>query len=599
MDKDFKQGFVDSIIALRGFAPDEEITKILQDLVSEEIPDQVFIAKIYTELNVYDTVGANMSKDLISFQEPYGQVDRRRSSRTPLNTFNKALNNAVSQLYGVSDWKTAQTDEEKKRNEDIYAGLDIAAGLKGAGTPGASEEYYNYLNTKLDKVYEDTGLLGVVLRPPQGEGGTIYATEDLDEYFRNNPPVSLGEGFYPIEGKNYRKYPGFAKPTILTRPAMKLNEETNTWEPVDGEYLKAVESYSSEGKFNTDLDIGDTFSVAIGTRTPDGSSVGEVQTLSRDELLLLEDEIAEDPTKELIFAGGTKDSAQAALDGWLDYNTSLAAAPEYDIFGGITPDYAIYKQPDLADAFRDGEPTASQMKDALLPEQIYAGSIPEEQFYGATDHISGQGPGLNNTQKISWISLAPQEIKAVQTDLMQAGYLGVEEFFLEQGAWQDKTAGAMYSAMVDANLNMIDVYTQLNAEKERYFKKPPLTPKVYQTPSPGFIKDQIDAALKSAGVTRKLTDAELVAFSDFYIQADKDYDTATAEYQKNLDLANKLFPGAPTEISIPSTAGEELAAFAEQQFEPQLQAQQRGIQERNDLSYLFSSIDQFDRMIGG
>ena len=77
----------------------------------------------------------------------------------------------------------------------------------------------------------------------------------------------------------------------------------------------------------------------------------------------------------------------------------------------------------------------------------------------------GQGPGLNNTQKISWISLAPQEIKAIQTDLMQAGYLGVEEFFLEQGAWQDNTAGAMYSAMVDANLNMIDVYSQLTAEK--------------------------------------------------------------------------------------------------------------------------------------
>jgi hypothetical protein len=238
------------------------------------------------------------------------------------------------------------------------------------------------------------------------------------------------------------------------------------------------------------------------------------------------------------------------------------------------------------------------MKDALLPEQIYAGSIPEEQFYGAADHISGQGPGLNNTQKISWISLAPQEIKAVQTDLMQAGYLGVEEFFLEQGAWQDETSGAMYSAMVDANLNMIDVYTQLNAEKERYFKKPPLTPKVYQTPSPGFIKDQIDAALKSSGVTRKLTDAELVAFSDFYIQADKDYDTATAEYQKNLDLAEKLFPGAPTEISIPSTAGQELAAFAEQKFEPELAAQQRGIQEKNDLSFLFSSLDQFDNMIG-
>ena len=380
---------------------------------------------------------------------------------------------------------------------------------------------------------------------------------------------------------------------------MQLNEDTNTWNQVPGEYIESVESFSQEGRFNTELDIGDTFNVAVGTKTSDGASVGEVQSLSRDELLLLEEQVADDPTKEIIYTGGTKDEAQAALDGWVDYNTNLATAPEYDIFGGITPDYAIYKQPDLADAFKDGEPTASQMKDALLPEQIYAGSIPEEQFYGGTDHISGQGPGLNNTQKISWISLAPQEIKAIQTDLMQAGYLGVEEFFLEQGAWQDNTAGAMYSAMVDANLNMIDVYSQLTAEKERYFKKPPLTPKVYQTPSPGFVKDQIDAALRSAGVTRKLTDAELVAFSEFYIQADKDYDTANAEYQKNLDLANRLFPGSPTEISIPSTASEELAAYAERQFEPQLQAQQKGIQERNDMSYLFSSIDQFDRMIGG
>jgi hypothetical protein len=143
------------------------------------------------------------------------------------------------------------------------------------------------------------------------------------------------------------------------------------------------------------------------------------------------------------------------------------------------------------------------------------------------------------------------------------------------------------------------VYSQLTAEKERYFTKPPLLPKVYQQPSPEFVKSQVDAALKSAGVTRKLTDAELVAFSDYYIQADKDYETANAEYQKNLDLAERLFPGSPTEITIPSTPGEELTSFVEQQFEPQLQAQQRGIQERNDLSYLFSSIDQFDRMIGG
>ena len=599
MDKDFKLSFVNNIIQVRNFALDDEITEILLDLVDEDITDQVFIAKVYTELNVYDTVGANMSNDLIDFGMPYGMTERRRTTRTPLNTFNIALNATTQNLYGLNDWKIGQTEDDQKRNVDIYRGLDIAAGIQGPEGPDNAKSYYEYLNGKLDKIVTDTGLLGVIVRPPRGDGGTIYVTEDLDEYFRNNAPVDISQGFYPIEGKSYRKYPGFAKPTILTRPAMQLDEDTNTWNQVKGEYIESVESFSAEGRFNTELDIGDTFNVAVGTKTSDGASVGEVQSLSRDELLLLEEQVAEDPTKEIIFTGGSKGEAQAALDGWVDYNTNLSTAPEYDIFGGITPDYAIYKQPDLADAFKDGEPTASQMKDALLPEQIYAGSIPEEQFYGGADHISGQGPGLNNTQKISWISLAPQEIKAIQTDLMQAGYLGVEEYFLEQGAWQDKTSGAMYSAMVDANLNMIDVYSQLNAEKERYFKKPPLTPKVYQTPSPGYVKDQIDAALRSAGVTRKLTDAELVAFSEFYIQADKDYDTANSEYQKNLDLANRLFPGAPTEISIPSTASEELAAYAERQFEPQLQAQQKGIQERNDMSYLFSSIDQFDRMIGG
>jgi hypothetical protein len=598
MDKDFKQGFVDSIIALRGFALDEEITKILQDLVSQEIPDQVFIAKVYTELNVHDTVGANMSNDLISFQEPYGQVDRRRSSRTPLNTFNKALNNSVSQLYGVSDWKTAQTDEDKKRNQDIYAGLDIAAGIKGPEGSENAKNYYDYLNTKLEKIVEETGTLGVIVRPPRGEGGQIYVTEDLNEWFINNPPRDMTEGFYPTEGKDYRKYPGFAKPTILTKPVMTFNDESGYYEHT-GDYLYGVETFNDSGKFNTALDTGDTFQVAVGVNRPDGTSTGEVQTLSYDELELLKSEVEDDPSKTIINVSGDKEEINAQLKQWIDFNTQKANAPEYDIFGGISPDYAIYKQPVLADAFKDGDPTAGQMKDAMLPQQVYAGNIPEGQFYGGADHISGQGPGLNSTQKISWISLAPQEIKAVQVDLMQAGYITAEDFFLEQGAWQGKTQEGMYSAMVDANLNMIDIYSQLNSEKERYFKKPPLAPKVYATPSPGFIKGEIDSALKAAGVTRKLTDAELIAFSDFYIQADKDYETATSEYSKNLDLANRLFPGAPDSISIPGTPSEELAAFAEQKFEPELAAQQRGIQERNDLSYLFSSLDQFDNMIGG
>lgn len=593
MTEEFKQSLVDSIIQQRGFTPDDRITQDLLALVSES-NDQLFIAKVYNELALYDKVQAQMSDDKINF-ENLGRAARGLGPANPtLSTFNRALDNSVDS----PSWRTGNTPAEQELAKDIYRGLDVAAGIKGPEGSEAASDYYDYLNKKLDQVIEDTGFLGVVIRPPRGEGGTIYVSEDLNEWFINNPPMAMLEGFYPSEGKSYRKYPGFAKPTILTKPAMTKNDETGYYEHT-GDYLYAAESFNADGKFNTELDIGDTFNVAVGSVKPDGTSIGDVQTLSYDELQLLEAEVALDPTKQIVHTSGNKDEAEQQLKAWLEINNLNAQAPEYDIFGGITPDYAIYKQPDLADAFIDGDPTAAEMKDAMLPQQIYAGSIPEEQFYGGTDHISGQGPGLNNTQKISWISLAPQEIKAIQTDLMQAGYLDPESYFLEQGAWQDKTAGAMFSAMVDANLNMIDVYSQISAEKERYFKKPPLTPKVYQTPSPGFIKNQIDAALKSAGVTRKLTDAELVAFSDFYIQADKDYETANAEYQKNLDLANKLFPGSATEIQIPSTAREELEAYAEQKFEPELQAQQRGIQERNDLSYLFSSIDQFDRMIGG
>ena len=594
MTKEMKQSLVDSIIQQNGYGPEEQITKDLLSLVNES-NDQLFIAKLYNEIALYNKVQAKMSDNYVGFSSAFPvQSQGVPASKRGQAAVNPALANINIAIENTNpEWRT-----DEAIVKDFYRGLDVATGIKGPEGSDNAAAYYNYLNTKLNQLVEDTGLLGVVIRPPRGEGGTIYMSEDLDEWFRNNTPMDMTEGFYPAEGKSYRKYPGFAKPTIITKPVMTFNEESGYWEHT-GDYLKGAESFNSDGKFNTGLDTGDTFQVAVGTKKPDGTSVGEVQTLSYDEYKLLEQEIAEDPSSQIINVSGDKAQVQAQLDQWVDYNTSVAAAPEYSIFGGITPDYAIYKQPDLANAFKDGDPTAGQMKDAMLPEQVYAGSIPEEQFYGGFDHISGQGPGLNNTQKISWISLAPQEIKAIQTDLMQSGYLDPESYFLEQGAWQDKTATAMATAMTDANLNMTDVYSQLTAEKERYFTKPPLLPKVYQQPSPEFVKSQVDAALKSAGVTRKLTDAELVAFSDYYIQADKDYETANAEYQKNLDLANRLFPGAPSEIMIPSTPGEELAAFAEQAFEPQEAAQQRGIQERNDLSYLFSSIDQFDRMIGG
>jgi hypothetical protein len=592
MTEEFKQALVQSIIDQRGFTENEQIYKDLVALVKES-NDQLFIAKVYNDLAMYDKIQAQMSNQLISFESAYSGVMGQPTANPTLATFNKAVdNNAESRT-----WRNPQSPKEEKFAADIYRGLDVAAGLKGPEGSENASKYYDYLNTKLEQIVEETGTLGVIVRPPRGEGGQIYVTEDLNEWFLNNPPRDMTEGFYPTEGKDYKKYPGFAKPTILTKPVMTFNDESGYYEHT-GDYLFGAETFNDSGKFNTALDTGDTFQVAVGVNRPDGTSTGEIQTLSYDELQLLNSEVEGDPSKTIINVSGDKQEINAQLQQWIDFNTQQANAPEYDIFGGISPDYAIYKQPDVADAFKDGDPTAAQMKDAMLPQQVYAGNIPEGQFYGGTDHISGQGPGMNGTQKISWISLAPQEIKAVQVDLMQAGYITAEDFFLEQGAWQGKTSQGMYSAMVDANLNMIDVYSQLNSEKERYFKKPPLAPKVYATPSPGFIKGEIDNALRSAGVTRKLTDAELIAFSDFYIGADKDYETASAEYSKNLDLANRLFPGAPDSISIPSTPSEELAAFAEQKFEPELAAQQRGIQEKNDLSFLFSSLDQFDNMIG-
>jgi hypothetical protein len=598
MDQEFKQGFIDNIIALRGFPPDEAITKILQDLVKEEISDEIFFAKVYTELTVYDTVGLTMSDDLIQFNAQFEGTERRRDINTPRNTFNYALNNYLKSSGVQEDpWGIARTDEARERNDIIYKGLDIAAGIKGPSMEGEAKNWSEYLNTRLEEIVDETGLLGVVLRPPKGEGGVIYISEDLTEYMENNGTINLNKGFYPEAGKKYRKYPGFSAPTVLTSPVMTYNEEKDTWE-FTGNYLNGTVAFGENGKFLTENDVRDTFTIAIGTINSDGTTtVSDIKVVSEGELAFQEQELS--LNQEIIYLEDDKDLQKQQIDVWQSANGLTSNGLEYDVFGDITPDYAIYKRPDLADAFKDQDPTVGQMQDAMLPKQIYAGEIPTEQFYGGFDHISGQGIGPNGTQKISWISLAPQEIKAIQVDLMQAGYLSAEDFFLEQGAWQDKTSMAMYSAMTDANLSFTDISTQLTVEKERYFTKPPLQPKVYSQPSPQYIKSEIDAALKSAGVTRKLSDAELVAFSDYYLQADKDYETANAEYQKNLDLAERLFPGAPSAITIPTTPRQELESYVEQKFEPELAAQARGKKEKNDLSYLFSSLDQFDQMIGG
>ena len=591
MDKEYKQKLVDNIILSRGFQKDEAIYKDLQSFVSEDIADETFIAKVYAELEIFDQQ-TRMTTDptMEDWLETLGAAAMRqpRANKT-LATFNKSLNATTNELLpDLASWRS--TDFSK----DIYKGLDIAAGVKGGKD---QQKYYEWLKDKLDILQEQTGLLGVIVRPPRGEGSTIYVTEELDEYIRANSIID--DTFYPGGGfEKFRGYPGFSEPTILYKPVMAPGEDDpEMWEH-DGGYLDYVTSYNKEtGKVNTEDDVADSYSVALFTKLADGSVEVETQDLSRDQRIALEEEIENNPNKSIQPLGTNETSNKMIIEEYTAILEGSNQFSNFNVFGDISADYAIFKRPDLASTFDEGM-TAADAMDAMRPEEILAKDIPENYFYGGTDHISGQGSSFNGTQKISWISLAPQEIKAIQVDLMQAGYLSPEQFFIEQGAWQDYTAAGMADAMGDANRNFTDIDSQIQSEKTRYFDKPPLTPKVYVNPSPEAIKAQVDSALKASGVTRKLSDAEMLAFADYYSEADRNYDKASAEYNKNLDLAERMFPSSQ-EITMPTTPGQALQSYVDQQFEPEIEAREQALKERNDLSYLFSTIDTMSRLASG
>ena len=591
MDKEYKQKLVDNIILSRGFQKDEAIYKDLQSFVSEDIADETFIAKVYAELEIFDQQ-TRMTTDptMEDWLETLGAAAMRqpRANKT-LATFNKSLNATTNELLpDLASWRSTNF------SKDIYRGLDIAAGVKG----GKDQQiYYEWLKDKLDIVQEQTGLLGVIVRPPRGEGSTIYVTEELDEYIRANSIID--DTFYPGGGfEKFRGYPGFSEPTILYKPVMAPGEDDpEMWEH-DGGYLDYVTSYNKEtGKVNTEDDVADSYSVALFTKLADGSVEVETQGLSRDQRIALEEEIENNPNKSIQPLGTNETSNKMIIEEYTAILEGSNQFSNFNVFGDISADYAIFKRPDLASTFDEGM-TAADAMDAMRPEEILAKDIPENYFYGGTDHISGQGSSFNGTQKISWISLAPQEIKAIQVDLMQAGYLSPEQFFIEQGAWQDYTAAGMADAMGDANRNFTDIDSQIQSEKTRYFDKPPLTPKVYVNPSPEAIKAQVDSALKASGVTRKLSDAEMLAFADYYSEADRNYDKASAEYNKNLDLAERMFPSSQ-EITMPTTPGQALQSYVDQQFEPEIEAREQALKERNDLSYLFSTIDTMSRLASG
>ena len=591
MDKEYKQKLVDNIIFSRDFQKDEAIYKDLQSFVSEDIANETFIAKVYAELEIFDQQ-TRMTTDptMEDWLETLGAAAMRqpRANKT-LATFNKSLNATTNELLpDLASWRSTDF------SVDIYRGLDIAAGVKGGKD---QKKYYEWLKDKLDIVQEQTGLLGVIVRPPRGEGSTIYVTEELDEYIRANSIID--DTFYPGGGfEKFRGYPGFSEPTILYKPVMAPGQDDpEMWEH-DGGYIDYVTSYNKEtGKVNTEDDVADSYSVALFTKLADGSVEVETQDLSRDQRVALEEEIENNPNKSIQALGTNETTNKTIIEEYTAILEGSNQFSNFNVFGDISADYAIFKRPDLASTFDEGM-TAADAMDAMRPEEILAKDIPENYFYGGTDHISGQGSSFNGTQKISWISLAPQEIKAIQVDLMQAGYLSPEQFFIEQGAWQDYTAAGMADAMGDANRNFTDIDSQIQSEKTRYFDKPPLTPKVYVNPSPEAIKAQVDSALKASGVTRKLSDAEMLAFADYYSEADRNYDKASAEYNKNLDLAERMFPSSQ-EITMPTTPGQALQSYVDQQFEPEIEAREQALKERNDLSYLFSTIDTMSRLASG
>tara|TARA_R100000781_G_scaffold87029_2_gene53548 strand:- start:219 stop:1997 length:1779 start_codon:yes stop_codon:yes gene_type:complete len=592
MTEEQKQEIVDQVVIQKGLNEDTVEYQNLQSIVTEDITGSTFFAKVYAIIEVID---------LVHTYEPTRQdwlENIGRAAQGAMGTYTPANRN-LSAFYNAVSSVNENWQEDEVLAQNVYQGLDVAEGLKGGKDP---ENYYKWLNDVLAETIDQTGILGVVVQPARGEGGKIYMSEELDEWLRNNPPslYATGGSFYGTENP-YRKYPGTKQnaPKVITRPTMTAHEEIDEkWEHT-GAFNETIAKYNEEGAFLTKEQTGDGGSIAVLTKLADGSIEVSVKEVSQDEYENVEQEVYLNPNKQIIDLTESDELNEDIIENAkMEFGSGGIGMAPYDVFGDITPDYTIFKRPDLATVFDEGM-TSNEAIESARPTEMVAGNIPEELFYGNLDHVSGTGPSFNDTQKISWISLAPQEMKAVQVDLMQAGLLSPESFFLEQGSWGTNTENAMYTAMVGANRMFTDVGTYIQQEKEDYFNKPPITPRVYINPSPETIKTQVDSALKSIGITRKLTDAEMVAFADYYSQADRDYETATAEYTKNLDLAKRLFPGAPDEVTLPTTPGQSLSSYMEEEFEPQLAAQARAKQEKNDLSYLFSSLDQFDRMIEG
>ena len=564
MTEEYKQAIVDSIKAQRQLDDSSEFAKELNALVKEGVSDSMFMAKVNTALSIFDQ---SINKE--------GQTGLG-SNLVTKKVLENSLNDAIAstplegpvQGYSPGQYKPWLVNTPLDVVQDILMGFDMSAGVEAGGEN--SEAYFEFLKGKLDEWYDTTGQIGAIVKPGGGKGYVLFSSEDYDRYKKNYdaPSVSVQQFRETDPGRTKVPKVGFrAEPTVLYEPIM--TGEPGKYE-FSGEYNSYIKDRDEKGTPLTVKESG-------GLVTKINNATGETEqlTVSASELVAL--------TEQQLDGGYTvvqsQDSAivnqaKQAVLGQTDYNVG-------GLFGGITPGYTVYKNPDLASVFEEGKELTPG---DLAAETITLSSEDAASRYGGQDHIQ---IGFN---------MLPQERVQVQTDLLQAGYLSYDDWFFEQGTWGDKSQSAMLSAMTASNYELTDIGTHLSEEKQRLYKRPPLLPQVYTEPSPTQIKAEVDGALGAIGINRELSEAEMVAFADFYTQSSRDYQTAVADYNKNYDLAQRMFPGASKTLVVPETPDAKLSEYADAVLGAEVQATQQATKERNDLSYLFSTVDAMSRL---
>ena len=462
MTEEYKQALVDSIKAQRQLDDSADFAKELNGLVKEGISDALFIAKVNTALAIYDQSINKESETGLGI------------NRTTKNVMTNALNEAIASVelegtpagYAPGQYTAWLVNTPLDIRADILEGLDVSAGIKAAEE---SQEYFDYLVDKLDEWYDATGQIGALVKPGGGKGVVLFSSSEYDRYKKNydNPEDTMQIFRETDPGRTKVPKQGFrAEPTVLYEPIM--SGDPGKYE-FSGEYNNRVKDIS-DNTYKTVKEAG-------GAITKINNATGEVEklTVTDSEFVALSDgQLDGGYTLIQSQEAAIVEQAKAAIMG---QSQDVAA---YGLFGGITPGYTVYKNPDLAAVFEEGR--------ELTPGDLAAETITltEEQAakqYGGQDHIQ---IGYN---------MLPQERLAVQTDLLQAGYLTYDEWFFEQGSWGSASQRAMLEAMTNANYELADIGTHLTEEKARLYKRPPLLPKVFVEPSPTQIKAEIDGAL--------------------------------------------------------------------------------------------------------